>query len=139
MAQDLPEPILDEASRRAFDIAFDNIRAFHVAQQSEPLSVETMPGVVCRRLTRPISAPAPPTACCTRGGIGYILYPHSLQRLLKSRLHPRRTMRRRIHGKRFDCLPPFRDSAVQGARTDGHVGTMLHFCFTSLGDLLPRI
>lgn len=49
--------MLDEASRRAFDIAFENIRAFHVAQQSEPLSVETMPGVVCRRVTRPISAP----------------------------------------------------------------------------------
>ncbi len=53
--QHLPEPELDAGSRAAFDTAFENIRAFHAAQQSPPLSVETMPGVTCRRVTRPIS------------------------------------------------------------------------------------
>ena len=35
-------------------MAFDNISAFHRAQQGETLSVETMPGVTCRRMSRPI-------------------------------------------------------------------------------------
>ena len=52
--QDLPEPHLDAESTEAFDTAFANIRAFHAAQQSPPLEVETMPGVRCRRVTRPI-------------------------------------------------------------------------------------
>ena len=52
--QDLPEPHLDAESTAAFDTAFANIRAFHAAQQSPPLEVETMPGVRCRRVTRPI-------------------------------------------------------------------------------------
>lgn len=54
---DLPEPELDPEVRAAFDVAFDNIAAFHQAQApGEPLSVETMPGVVCRRVARPIDA-----------------------------------------------------------------------------------
>jgi histidinol dehydrogenase len=53
-AQELPEPQLDSESATAFNVAFDNIRAFHAAQQSPPLEVETMPGVRCRRVTRPI-------------------------------------------------------------------------------------
>ncbi|OCK85891.1 histidine biosynthesis trifunctional protein [Lepidopterella palustris CBS 459.81] len=40
---------------RAIDISFDNIRKFHAAQKEErPLVVETMPGVVCSRFSRPI-------------------------------------------------------------------------------------
>lgn len=39
----------------AIDISFNNIRTFHAAQKEDkPLSVETMPGVVCGRFTRPI-------------------------------------------------------------------------------------
>ena len=52
--QDFPEPQLPEETVAAFQTAFDNIHAFHDAQQKSPLSVETMPGVNCRRLTRPI-------------------------------------------------------------------------------------
>ncbi len=52
--QKLPEPQLEAESAGAFDMAFNNIRAFHSAQQSPPLEVETMPGVRCRRVTRPI-------------------------------------------------------------------------------------
>lgn len=53
----LPEPELDPAVKAAFDVAFENIRAFHEAQRkTQPLSVETMPGVVCRREPRPIGA-----------------------------------------------------------------------------------
>ncbi len=57
-SQDLPEPQLDAESKAAFDTAFDNIRAFHAAQQSPPLTVETMPGVKCQRVTRPIGESA---------------------------------------------------------------------------------
>jgi phosphoribosyl-ATP pyrophosphohydrolase / phosphoribosyl-AMP cyclohydrolase / histidinol dehydrogenase len=39
----------------AIDISFENIRKFHAAQQEKrPLEVETMPGVVCSRFSRPI-------------------------------------------------------------------------------------
>ena len=39
----------------AIDISFENIRRFHAAQIEErPLQVETMPGVVCSRFSRPI-------------------------------------------------------------------------------------
>jgi len=40
---------------KAIDISFENIRKFHAAQKEEkPLIVETMPGVVCSRFSRPI-------------------------------------------------------------------------------------
>ncbi|EEP82276.1 histidine biosynthesis protein [Uncinocarpus reesii 1704] len=46
---------LTPETRNAIDISFENIRRFHAAQKEEkPLSVETMPGVVCSRFTRPI-------------------------------------------------------------------------------------
>lgn len=56
--QDLPEPELDPEVKAAFDVAYDNIRQFHQAQKDKDteLSVETMPGVVCRRVSRPIGA-----------------------------------------------------------------------------------
>lgn len=39
----------------AIDVSFENIRRFHAAQKEEkPLHVETMPGVVCSRFSRPI-------------------------------------------------------------------------------------
>ena len=55
--QALPEPELDAESRAAFDTAYNNIRAFHEAQRAADVEVETMPGVRCRRITRPIGAP----------------------------------------------------------------------------------
>jgi len=54
--EDLPEPVLPEESTKAFDTAFNNIHAFHTAQLTGPMSVETMPGVTCRRISRPIGA-----------------------------------------------------------------------------------
>lgn len=53
--QDLPWPQLPEDITRAFDVAYNNIKAFHEAQRSSDLSVQTMPGVTCRRVTRPIN------------------------------------------------------------------------------------
>ena len=39
----------------AIDISYENIRQFHEAQKEhKPLKVETMPGVVCSRFSRPI-------------------------------------------------------------------------------------
>jgi len=56
----------------ALERAVANVARFHEAQVSAPLSVETMPGVLCERITRPIdsvglyvpagSAPLPSTA-----------------------------------------------------------------------------
>jgi phosphoribosyl-ATP pyrophosphohydrolase/phosphoribosyl-AMP cyclohydrolase/histidinol dehydrogenase len=40
---------------KAIDISFENIRKFHAAQKEEkPLQVETMPGIICSRFSRPI-------------------------------------------------------------------------------------
>lgn len=46
---------LSEETIKAIDTSFDNIRRFHEAQkETKPLQVETMPGVVCSRFSRPI-------------------------------------------------------------------------------------
>ncbi|KAK8072035.1 hypothetical protein PG996_005383 [Apiospora saccharicola] len=45
---------LPEETIKAIDTSFENIKKFHSAQQEEPLKVETMPGVVCSRFSRPI-------------------------------------------------------------------------------------
>lgn len=46
---------LDPETKKAIDQAYDNIYKFHEAQlDKKPLVVETMPGVVCSRFTRPI-------------------------------------------------------------------------------------
>jgi hypothetical protein len=51
--------VLAPEVKAAFDVAFANISKFHEAQRkTAPLDVETMPGVRCRRITRPIGAPA---------------------------------------------------------------------------------
>jgi histidinol dehydrogenase len=47
---------LTEAQRQALEVARDNILAFHEAQRVPPVVVGTAPGVVCRRMTRPIDA-----------------------------------------------------------------------------------
>ncbi|MEW5320235.1 MAG: hypothetical protein WDW38_011323 [Sanguina aurantia] len=54
--EDLPEPHLSAEVTAAFDTAFRNIKAFHEAQHTPSIEVETMPGVVCRRVSRPIGA-----------------------------------------------------------------------------------
>lgn len=63
---------LTSAQLAALERAVANVTKFHEAQQVQPLSVETMPGVVCERIVRPIrsvglyvpagSAPLPSTA-----------------------------------------------------------------------------
>ncbi|KAK2046823.1 histidinol dehydrogenase [Colletotrichum somersetense] len=46
---------LSPESIKAIDISFENIRKFHAAQKEDkPLQVETMPGVICSRFSRPI-------------------------------------------------------------------------------------
>ncbi|CAG8507273.1 9479_t:CDS:2 [Funneliformis caledonium] len=52
----LPEAMaLDESTRLAIDQAYDNIYKFHDAQYDRSsLVVETMPGVICSRFSRPI-------------------------------------------------------------------------------------
>lgn len=45
---------LDRRTQDAIDTAFRNIYRFHKAQLSPPIEVETMPGVRCSRVARPI-------------------------------------------------------------------------------------
>jgi histidinol dehydrogenase len=40
----------------ALERAIENVRAFHAAQLLGPLSIETMPGVLCERVIRPVPA-----------------------------------------------------------------------------------
>lgn len=52
-----PQSLMDlpEETIKAIDISYENIRKFHAAQKDEkPLQVETMPGVICSRFSRPI-------------------------------------------------------------------------------------
>jgi histidinol dehydrogenase len=55
-AFDSAEDVLSPAQRTALRTAIDNVRSFHAAQLAAPLRVETSPGVVCRRVIRPIRA-----------------------------------------------------------------------------------
>ena len=57
--QDFPDPQLPAETVTAFQTAFDNIHAFHNAQLRNALTVETMSGVTCRRVTRPIGKKQP--------------------------------------------------------------------------------
>jgi len=48
------DPVLDAELKAAIDQAYTNIYAFHRPQLGITLEIETMPGVVCRRVSRPI-------------------------------------------------------------------------------------
>lgn len=45
---------LEEKTQAAIDTAFRNIYRFHKSQLPHPLEVETMPGIRCMRLSRPV-------------------------------------------------------------------------------------
>ncbi|KMZ66554.1 Histidinol dehydrogenase [Zostera marina] len=53
---DLPDPELDPDIKESFDVAFENIYAFHVAQKSPENIIENMKGVRCKRVARCISS-----------------------------------------------------------------------------------
>ncbi|KAK9096231.1 hypothetical protein Sjap_021728 [Stephania japonica] len=53
---DLPDPELDQDVREAFDVAYDNIHAFHFAQKAAEKNVENMHGVRCKRVARGIAS-----------------------------------------------------------------------------------
>ncbi|HGS5439672.1 TPA: histidinol dehydrogenase [Vibrio cholerae] len=46
---------LSETMKQALKQAYNNISKFHKAQKAQPIKVETMPGVVCEQVTRPIN------------------------------------------------------------------------------------
>ncbi len=46
---------LSETVKQALEQAYNNISKFHKAQKAQPIKVETMPGVVCEQVTRPIN------------------------------------------------------------------------------------
>ncbi|ANO53138.1 histidinol dehydrogenase [Woeseia oceani] len=50
------EQALSAESINAIDVAIANVSRFHEAQRQAAIDVETMPGVRCERLTRPIDA-----------------------------------------------------------------------------------
>ena len=47
---------LSAAQLAAIDLAIANVRKFHEQQRPTPVTVETMPGVVCERISQPIDA-----------------------------------------------------------------------------------
>ncbi len=49
------EKQLTAADRTALRTAYRNLRRFHAAQAAKPVRVETMPGLVCEKLPRPIA------------------------------------------------------------------------------------
>ncbi|KAG9450615.1 hypothetical protein H6P81_010580 [Aristolochia fimbriata] len=53
---DLPDPELDPMVKEAFDVAYDNIFAFHLAQRVPEKNVENMAGVRCKRVARCIGS-----------------------------------------------------------------------------------
>ncbi|KAK2983466.1 hypothetical protein RJ640_006479 [Escallonia rubra] len=53
---ELPDPELDASVREAFDVAYNNIYAFHAAQKPVEKIVENMEGVRCKRVARSISS-----------------------------------------------------------------------------------
>jgi histidinol dehydrogenase len=50
------ESALTCEQRSALERAIENVERFHRAQRPDPLTLETMPGVRCERIVRPISA-----------------------------------------------------------------------------------
>ena len=50
------EKSLSAADRAALRTACRNLRRFHLAQQTAPIRVETMPGIVCEKVSRPIGS-----------------------------------------------------------------------------------
>ncbi|MGL4830134.1 MAG: histidinol dehydrogenase [Vibrio sp.] len=46
---------LSDTMKQALEQAYNNISKFHKAQKVQPIKVETMPGVVCEQVTRPIN------------------------------------------------------------------------------------
>ncbi|MBD1557891.1 histidinol dehydrogenase [Vibrio sp. S9_S30] len=46
---------LSSEMKQALEQAYANIAMFHKAQKSQPIKVETQPGVVCEQVTRPIN------------------------------------------------------------------------------------
>lgn len=48
------EVTLSEEVKQAIDVAYSNIERFHKAQSEEDLIIETMPGVTCKKVIRPI-------------------------------------------------------------------------------------
>lgn len=46
---------LSETMKQALEQAYNNIRTFHLAQKMPTIKVETMPGVMCEQVTRPIN------------------------------------------------------------------------------------
>ncbi|KAJ0016712.1 hypothetical protein Pint_11277 [Pistacia integerrima] len=53
---ELPDPELQPAVKEAFDVAYDNIYAFHLAQKSAEQNVENMKGVKCKRVARSVGS-----------------------------------------------------------------------------------
>ncbi len=66
------EELIAPGVARALELAIDHVGQFHGAQQNTDLRIETAPGIVCERITRPVqsvglyvpagSAPLPSTA-----------------------------------------------------------------------------
>ncbi len=56
IASTAAQPRLEPKAQQAIDIAYHNIHAFHKAQILPKIKVETTPGVICEKITRPIQS-----------------------------------------------------------------------------------
>lgn len=56
IVSNLPDPEINPAVKEAFDVAFENIYAFHAAQRVPEMIVENMSGVKCKRIARCIGS-----------------------------------------------------------------------------------
>ena len=50
------EKILGAADKSALRTAYRNLRRFHLAQRPASIRVETMPGIVCEKISRPVGS-----------------------------------------------------------------------------------
>ena len=62
------ESRLGDEIKQAMAVAVKNIETFHVAQKLQTVDVETLPGVRCQQVTRPVASvglyiPAAPPRC----------------------------------------------------------------------------
>lgn len=102
------EKALSASDRAALRTAYRNLRRFHAAQAARSVRVETMPGIVCEKLPRPIAR----VGLYVPGGSAP-LFSTALMLGVPSQLASEQAVRQRgVPTTRVLCTPPGRDGRV---------------------------
>ena len=101
------EKSLSAIDRAALRTAYRNLRRFHAAQRPSPIRVETTPGVVCEKISRPIGR----VGLYVPGGSAS-LFSTALMLGVPSQLAARAERGRKGNPTRVLCTPPGRDGRV---------------------------